>query len=259
MLRLAAPLPVGRQLRAVYAGESSYAGSASPLTPFIAAANAFSFEFTFAPGEIVSVFGGSFADATVAAPGLPLPETLGGVSVRLTDAAGANYAAGLYFVSAGQINVVLPASLPAGPARLTVTGARGSAGLSLVVGRTAPSLASANGSGSGAAAAHLLRAHADGTQDPPMAASAGTVEFGAPTDSLYLILYGTGFRNAAGAVNCSLNGRSVAAAYAGPHSTYPGLDQANLAIPNAFRGAGEINVSCSVDGQTTNTVTIAVQ
>lgn len=226
---------------------------------FIATANAFSFAFTFAPDEIVSIFGADFADATVAAPSLPLPDALAGVSVRLVDATGASHPASSYFVSAGQINIVLPATLPVGLARLVVTAARVSATLSIQVAGSAPSLASADGSGSGSAAAHLLRAHADGTQDPPMAVSSGMVPFGGPTDSLYLVLYGTGFRHARDSVSCSLDGRTLAVLYAGPHSAYPGLDQANLALPDALRGAGRVTVTCTVDGQPTNTVNINVQ
>jgi uncharacterized protein (TIGR03437 family) len=243
----------------VYAGDTVYGSSASTMATFIAAANAFSFAFAFAPDEIVSIFGADFTDATVSAPSLPLPEALGGLSVRLVDAGGASQQAAIYFVSAGQINVVIPAGLRAGAARLVVTTPRMSATLSLLLAGSAVSLASADGSGSGMAAAHLLRAHADGSQDPPMAASGGPVPFGEPTDTLYLVLYGTGFRHAGGSMQCSLNGQPFDALYAGPHSAYPGLDQVNLLVPNAFRGAGRVTVGCSVDGQSTNTVMINVQ
>jgi uncharacterized protein (TIGR03437 family) len=259
-LRLAAPLPVGRSLRAVYAGDTAYSGSSSAAFPFIAVTNAFSFSSAAFAGEaILSIFGANFADATVAAPSATLPQTLGGATVRIVDAAGQSHSAALYFVSAGQINFVLPASVPAGPARLVVTNARGSFSLALTVVRVGPSFATADGSGSGNAAAHVVRAHQDGTQDPIMTVSAQAIPFGAATDSLYLILYGTGFRRAQGSMSCSMNGQTVSAMYAGAHSTYTGLDQVNLQLPDSLRGAGRVSFNCTIDGQTTNTVSINVQ
>jgi uncharacterized protein (TIGR03437 family) len=258
-LRLASPLPVGHRLRAVYAGDAVFAGSASSSMPFIAATNAFSFAFTFAPEEIVSIFGSDFADGVNSASSATLPETLGGVVVRIVDAGGSSRTAGLYFAGPGQINFVMPAGVAPGPARLAVTTARGALALSLVVGKSSAALASADGSGSGMAAAHLMRVHADGSQDPLMLASSGPAPYGAATDNLYLILYGTGFRYAQGPVACSFNGQSIPALYSGAHSTYAGLDQVNLLVPNALRGAGRVSVNCAIDGETTNTVNINVQ
>ena len=47
--------------------------------------------------------------------------------------------------------------------------------------------------------------------------------------------------------------------FAGLQTTYPGLDQVNVALPLSLRGAGESNVVLTVDGQVSNTVTIRVQ
>lgn len=260
MLRLVAPLPVGRRLRAVYGGDTGFAGSTSAALPFVAAANAFSFSFpSFGGDAIVSLFGAGFADSTVAAPGLPLPASLGGVSVNAVDGSGRAYPASLYFVSPGQINLVLPSALPAGPARLVVTNGQGTFSVPFLAGRTSPALAAGDGSGTGPAAAHILRVHADGSQDPLIAVSAAPVPFGAASDSLYLILYGTGFRNAQGTTSCSFNGQPSNAMFAGAHTTYPGLDQINLQVPGTLRGAGRVTVSCTVEGQTSNTISVNLQ
>lgn len=40
---------------------------------------------------------------------------------------------------------------------------------------------------------------------------------------------------------------------------YPWLDQVTVALPRALHGAGEVDVVLTVDGQTSNTVRIAVQ
>lgn len=63
----------------------------------------------FAPGSIISIFGGDVAEQTAAASAIPLPTQLGGVSVRI-----GNQLAPLYFVSAGQINAMIPFELAAG-------------------------------------------------------------------------------------------------------------------------------------------------
>ncbi|MFL6112714.1 MAG: Ig-like domain repeat protein, partial [Catenulispora sp.] len=258
-IRLAAPLPVGHRLRAVYSGDDIFASSTSPMMPFIASTNAFSFAFNFAGDSIVSIFGADLADATVSAPSLPLPSSLGGVQVKIVDPAGVSRNASIYFVSAGQINIVMPGDVPTGPARLVVTNARGSYGVSILVSKAGPSLASGDGSGSGPAAAHLLRVHADGSQDPLIGFTGAVVPFGELTDSLYAILYGTGFRNGQTSTVCSLDGQRVTALYAGSHATYPGLDQVNIPIPGSWRGAGRFAVSCSVGGQTSNAVTFNLQ
>jgi uncharacterized protein (TIGR03437 family) len=260
MLRLRAPLPVGRSIRAAYAGDTAFAGSNSAAMPFVAAADAFSFRFpSFAANAIVSLFGAGFTEATAVAPSATLPSSLGGVSVNVVDESGRSYPATLYFVSPGQINLVMPTGVPIGPARFVVTTSRGTFNVPFLSARTVPSLASADGSGSGVAAAHLVRAHADGSQDAPTVASSAPIPFGAASDSLYVILYGTGFRNAPGPTTCSFNGQSTTAMYVGAHATYAGLDQLNLRAPDSIRGAGRVTVNCTADGRTTNTVEIHVQ
>ena len=110
-----------------------------------------------------------------------------------------------------------------------------------------------------AQAALLAWTAADGSQDPLIVVTGAPVSFGNATDSLYVILYGTGFRNASGPTSCSVNGQAVTALFAGAHATYPGLDQVNIQIPGSLRGAGRITISCTAGGQTSNSVTVNVQ
>jgi uncharacterized protein (TIGR03437 family) len=60
-------------------------------------------------------------------------------------------------------------------------------------------------------------------------------------------------------VTVTINGVSAPVLYAGPAPNYVGLDQVNAGVPLAVRGSGECNVVLSVDGQTSNVVTINVQ
>jgi uncharacterized protein (TIGR03437 family) len=78
---------------------------------------------------------------------------------------------------------------------------------------------------------------------------------------VYISFYGTGIRNRSSLANVTvtINGVSIPATYAGPAPGYPGLDQVNVGLTLDLRGAGECNVAVSVDGQTSNVVTINIQ
>jgi uncharacterized protein (TIGR03437 family) len=60
-------------------------------------------------------------------------------------------------------------------------------------------------------------------------------------------------------VTVAINGMSVLVLYAGPTPNFVGLDQINVSLPIALQGAGLTNVTVTVDGQTSNAVTIQVQ
>jgi uncharacterized protein (TIGR03437 family) len=254
-VRLAAPLPIGRLLVASYGGDTLFAPSDSPRQSFFAAVNGFSYLPVYAPDAIATVFGAALSSSTETAPGLPLPDALGGVKVTFVDVNGHSHAALLYYVSPTQINFVVPADLDLGPAKLTITSPGGSWTLAVTIARVAPALTSADGSGSGLAAAQVIRVHSDGVQDS-LAVSATPIAFG-DGDRLFLVLYGTGLRRSSGGVQCSLNGQPVAPLFAGPQGGYPGLDQVNLELPHGL--AGLVVVSCSAEGATSNSVTVSVR
>ena len=78
---------------------------------------------------------------------------------------------------------------------------------------------------------------------------------------VFLSLYGTGIRNRSSTANVqvTINGISVPVQYAGVQSGYPGLDQVNVGLVLNLRGVGVANVVLTVDGQTSNTVTVTIQ
>ena len=80
--------------------------------------NAAGFQTPVAPGSVISIFGANLSAAPVAASALPLPVTLGGVSVLVNG----RLAAPLFYVSPGQINAQLPYETPPGEASLSVNG-----------------------------------------------------------------------------------------------------------------------------------------
>ena len=78
---------------------------------------------------------------------------------------------------------------------------------------------------------------------------------------VYLTLYGTGIRNRSSLSNVTvtINSISVPVLYAGPQPTFDGLDQVNVLLTLNLRGSGEARVVLTVDGQTSNAVTINIQ
>ncbi len=116
-----------------------------------------------APGSWASLFGERLASTLVVASTVPLPTSLGGTQVTVTDALGAERLARLQFVSPGQLNFLVPPNTAPGAAVVTVTIASGeSASLNVQIAPVAPGIFSANASGMGPAAATFLTERADG-------------------------------------------------------------------------------------------------
>ncbi len=224
------------------------------------------------PDSIASIFGTGLAAGTAQATSLPLPTSLAGVSVRVRDSAGVERDASLTYVSPGQINLVVPAGLAAGQAQFVVTNTGTPQPLTVTgtIQAVAPTLFSMNGNGTGVAAATAIRVQA---ADPRVrgpvevfhcTSASGCV--GTPINvgvdaPVYLTLYGTGIRNRSSLTNVkvTIHGVSVPVQYAGPQPEFPGLDQVNVQLPLSLRGSGESNVVLTVDGQTSNAVTITIQ
>ncbi|HXP86391.1 MAG TPA: hypothetical protein VN841_16810 [Bryobacteraceae bacterium] len=113
-----------------------------------------------APGSVAAIYGTNLASATAAAGSVPLPTTLGGVTVTVTDSMGKAYPASLYYVSPQQINLVLPEGVAPGTATFTIAnGSTSQVGVALVQ-NAAPTLFSADGTGTGVAAATAIRTQA---------------------------------------------------------------------------------------------------
>ena len=124
--------------------------------------------------------------------------------------------------------------------------------------------------GSGVPAAYITRVTASGTQtneslfqyDSTSKLYVATpIDLGASTDQVYLVAYGSGFRNRSllAGVTTTIGGVNAETSYAGAHGSFIGLDQANILIPRSLAGSGNVNVVFSADGKTANTVTINIK
>ena len=218
-----------------------------------------------APDSLASLYGANLAPGFAQASAQPLPLALGGVTLSVTDAAGAGRSAPLLYVSPGQINFVVPDGTAPGLATLVVSGQTFTAAVQPV----APTLFSMNGAGSGVAAATAIMVQAANPVlqfSVPVFQCAGSscasvpIVLGVDTP-VYVSFFGTGIRNRSSLANVAMtiNGIGAPVLYAGPAPGYTGLDQVNAGLLLSLRGSGESNVVLTVDGQVANTVTINVQ
>jgi len=201
-----------------------------------------------APGSIVAAFGNGLASGLIVADTVPLPTTLGGTTVRVNG-----QPAPLFFVSPGQINLLVPPGAQTGNAVIEVefgsTVSRGEASLTGM----APAIFTANAQGTGAPAAVA-------TKDGVVYASVGNTD-GSPVgiDPLdYLVLFGTGFRGASiTTIEITIGGVSAPVLYSGAQGGFAGLDQINTQIPAGLEGLVDLVVS--INGKQGNPVKLLIK
>jgi hypothetical protein len=260
-------------LTATYSGDANFASSTSDPkgqsvfgTQIVAVNGASYTSSNMAADSWVTIYGDNLANTQLVASTTPYPTALAGTTVQVTDSTGTQRLAPIYFVSPGQINMLMPTNTAFGLATVTVTNPNGASASSIIlVTRTAPGLFSANATGAGVAAALVQRVRQDGSQAIENVATFDgntnqmvAVPITIGSDNLYLQLYGTGIRYVAGLnkVTCTIGGQNATVLYAGAAPGFPGLDQVNVQIPAALAGAGSVNVVVTVDGQASNPVTL---
>ena len=225
-----------------------------------------------AAGAIMSVFGSSLADSEAVAQTTPLPATLAGASVQITDSAGVTQSCPLFYASPKQINLLVPDGCAPGPATLTIRrDSGGSVWANVAVASVAPGLFSVNASGQGVGAIVGLRIDGSGQRsDVPVFRYDASgkqyvsvpIDLGAAADQVYLSLYGTGIRglSSPSAVTVTIGGVAVPVLGAWAHSQFSGLDQVNVGpLPRTLAGKGDSSVALQVDGRTANAVTVNIQ
>lgn len=229
----------------------------SPAVKINAATHSASYVARIARGGMATLFGENLAQATATANTVPLPTMLGATLVKVNGVP-----AGLFYVGAGQINFFVPESTATGEARIeVVVGDKVSPAFTMTVHDVAPGLFTAKSDGKGAAVGlqtfdgvqHAGLTNADGST---RAVDAGTLE--RPS---YLVLFGTGWRNALskGDARVTIAGYDAPVEYAGQQGYYVGLDQLNVRVPYVLRGAGEVDLVLTVSGIEANRVKVRLQ
>jgi uncharacterized protein (TIGR03437 family) len=213
-----------------------------------------------APNSWAKMKGTNLAPKSDLATTDPLPTNFDGVSVVITDSAGAFHMAPILYVSGPQINFLVPPDTALGAAVVTVTlnGSTVARGATLID-SLAPALFTTDGSGSGTALGGSLLIHPDGSYD--YAPLTQPIDLGQSGDSATLVLFATAVRNLSSFADATafFNGQRLPVQFAGDQGTYVGLDQVNIAIPASWRGAGQVNVRLVVDGFSSNVVTINIK
>lgn len=204
---------------------------------------------------IVAAFGPNLATATAIASSVPLPTTLAGTNVKIRDSAGTERAAPLFFVSPGQVNYQIPDGTAAGPASVTVTSGDGRVSSAVIqVVAAAPSIFTANASGSGAAAAVDAFTGALGPFNAKRANGEPNI----------ISVFGTGLGadatdvDGSVSVEAKIDGQVVTVLYAGRAPGFVGLNQFNVVFP-ATISSGVHTLTISRNGVVSNTVTIAIR
>ncbi len=216
------------------------------------------------PGGLGTIFGYSLANTSAGAGSLPLTNSLGGTQVAIGGAP-----APLLYVSPSQINFQVPWEL-AGQSQATVAvttplGASSARTTALTVNlhAVAPAIFAANGSGNGQGDVISLQGQ--------LAAAATPV-----TRGQYVMIYCSGLGAVsnqpaigAAAVDASsttirtpsvtIGGVQASSNFAGLAPGYVGVYQVNALVPATITPGPAVPLSLSIDGVSSNTVTIAVQ
>jgi uncharacterized protein (TIGR03437 family) len=242
----------------------SYVAKIAPTSPAVTLATAGQIE-AFAAESIVSVYGTDLAGGTATATTVPLPTSLDGNTVTVTDSAGVARPAYLFYVSPLQVNFEIPAGTATGTATVTFQNQNGTVqSTTIQIGSISPGLFEQNSSGLAAA---LFLPVISGVQQSWQAVYqvvAGNVvpfpiSLGPSTEQVFLEMYGTGIRDAK-SVTVTVGGLSVPVTYYGAAPGFAGEDQVNIGpLPQSLAGKGSVNILLTADGQAANTVNVTIQ
>lgn len=229
-----------------------------------------------APESIATVFGTGLATTQVSAVSTPLPTTLGGTTVTITDSKGMERLAPLFFVSDKQVNYQVPEGTVTGWAYVTTKSSNGTVSYATTnIVSAAFSLFTADATGTGVPAAYIQRVRANGSQsiEPLAQFDAATqkwtplpIDLGPESDAVFLILFGTGIRSSdltQTPVVCYFKVGAttfipMVADYAGKQNDFIGVDQINVRLPRSLIGRGEISLYVAGSNTFSNSVVIRV-
>jgi uncharacterized protein (TIGR03437 family) len=231
---------------------------------------------SIAPDSIVSSFGVKLAIGTAAAtdinpavPGIQLPTTLGGTTVRINGEL-----AQLLYVSPSQINFIIPSNVQSGLATLQITAGDGEVSNGTVlINRVSPGIFTANADGQGAPAAYLVRIKADNSQHFESATQLNTatgrlepraIDLGPEGERVFLVLFVSGTLHATDSNNDAnfaesftvvAGGQSINPIYSGPQGQFIGLDQINVELPRTLIGRGRLSLVVGANGFNSSNIT----
>lgn len=243
------------------------------LRPDIVTVNGATFSSTapLSSGGIGSGFGVDLATGTAVAtdadpntPGIQLPTTLAGTTVKVRDSAGTERNAGLFYIDATQVNYLIPDGTALGAATVTTTASNGAISTGTVtIAAVSPGVFTATSNGSGVIAADIQRINSGQSTYQRIfnGTAAVPIVWNNQTEEIYLNLYGTGIRGRSSLSNVTVmvGGAAQNVVSASAQGVFAGLDQVNVLLNRNLAGRGNVNLVLTVDGQTANTVTLNFQ
>jgi uncharacterized protein (TIGR03437 family) len=229
-----------------------------PVTPAIAnggVVNAASFTAQVSPGALATIFGSNFTGTGLdAIASLPLPSSLGGVSVLVNGVA-----ARVLYTSVNQINFQIPWETKTGSATVAV-GINGfaSSKVNVTVEAAAPGLFvqgshavvqnsdfSLNSSGNPAKVGGTILAYLTGagpvSNQPADGAAAGSDPLSQVTST----------------PSATIGGQNAKVSFAGLAPSFVGLWQVNIVVPSGLT-TGDFPLTVTVGGQTSNSANVSV-
>jgi uncharacterized protein (TIGR03437 family) len=217
-----------------------------------------------APESLATAWGVNLAGTTGASE--TLPPALGGTSVSVKDSKGTVRAAPLLYVSPHQVNFLVPAGTSTGLATVTVMNGTVALTGHALIASVAPGLFELNDDD--LAAAYTISVSPGGQQTIQNVFTvrngspiASPIDLGPAGEVVYLVLLGTGIRNASVAqATVSIGGASAQIVGLGPAPGIDGLDQVKVLMPkDQVNLHGNVQVDLNVQGAAANPVTIDIQ
>jgi len=216
--------------------------------------------YGIAQGSIFFIKGSNLAPNTTSLQNVPLKTSLNGVSMQV-NVNGTTTSPLIYYLSATQIDAILPSSTPVGTGTITVTNnGAPSATVPIQVVQSAFGLLTLNGGGTGMIAAY------DANNNNSLL---GVTAAANPGDNV--VLWGSGLGPVASGVDESvlqtpadmstqirveIGGIAANVKYHG-RSQFPGLDQINVAVPAGVSGCA-VSVVVATGGYVSNFGTLPV-
>ena len=215
-----------------------------------------------ARGSVFSAFGENLGPAQSPGLSFPLSSTLGGVSISVTQSGVVTQAFPIY-VSAGQINAVMPSTVTAGLATLRLTyQSQKSNAVTIQIGDSSPGIFAVSSGGYGPG---VVYNYVSQSNQPINSLEAPAVP------GQVVTIWGTGLGpvkfadnvaptpgNVATTVTVTIGGQSANVTYSGRAPCCAGIDQIVAAVPkNAPLGCW-VPVSVKAAGVVSNTATMAI-
>jgi uncharacterized protein (TIGR03437 family) len=253
-------------------GSTSITGTlaANATAPMIAdggvvSAASFAPHSAIAPGSFVSIFGSNLATGLKSSTSYPLATSLAGTQVTL-----GGETLPLQFVSAGQINVLIPYDVPTNTTQQLQVTQNGEASLSqmVFVAAAQPAVFTQDQSGTGAGVVVVIKP--DGSEFVVTPSAPATAE-----DALAIYCAGLGAVNppvpagaaaplssltkATNPVTVTIGGQPAQVLFAGLTPGFSGLYQINVVVPAGLSASSSVPVVVTAAGVTGTPVTLAIQ